>query len=174
MPSFLDPPEAPGPLDENTDLYEYLQSAIFFEGRDSDEEEIEELFFVWRAHEETINGGFGQFFVNGSGDGAEEAASGFRRFGLPELADLLDELFDAIGPRPVPDDQEKRLQWLGARFGPMRRGQSAVRQMGLFLAPYNRRYYDVKAAIDAEHEGEGVHWRICRHIESRRTIFFPS
>ena len=173
MSSFLDPPEAPGPLDENTELYDFLQGAVFFEGGD-DHEEIDELFSVWQACDGIINGGIGQLLVNGSGDGAEKAVSGLRRFGLPELADLLDEVFDALGPRPVPNDPGERLDWLGAKFGPLKGGGGAMRQMAPFLAPYNGRYYDLKAAIDAEHDGEGYLWRICRYIESRRAIFFPS
>jgi hypothetical protein len=176
MTSFFDAPKAPGALDEATDLYAFVQSAIFYEA-DFDDDALklrEELFSVWRADEDIVNGGFAQFFANSSGDGAEEAVLGFRRFGLPEFADLLEEVYAAIGPRPVPADFDDRLPWLEAKFGDLGRGGGlAIRKMAPLLWPYDRRYYDLKAKIDAEHEGSGFLWRLCRAIDARRRLFFP-
>lgn len=61
---------------------------------------------------EVSNGGFDQFFLNSTGDLADEALAGFRHIGADRSAALLEQLFATFpGGRPS-RDQEARASFL--------------------------------------------------------------
>jgi hypothetical protein len=175
MRDFFDKAEAPGPLGESTDLYDYFESAVFFEGRSGQGAEAgEQLFAVWQADMEIMNGGIAQFLLNGSGDVAEDAVAGFQTFGLPEVGEVLEQAFLSLGPDEVPQDAGERRRWIAGAVG----GASDFRALRDTLAErmrsFDSRYYRLKEAIDAERGGRGFLWRICAVVEAHRDDMFPS
>ncbi len=174
MSDFFEPPKTPRLLGDVPNLYDFVHSAVYFEGDSLDDEaadERERLFCLWHAHQDIQNGGIAQFLFNSAGDGAEEAVEGFREFGFAELADVLEQAFDSIGPRPVPDGRDERYEWLGCSAA--EQPGATMRRLATALQPLTQRYNRLMAAIDAEYGGEGFLWRLCERIEARRSVFFP-
>ena len=166
---------APGPLSGNTDLYDYFETAAFFENRPEQAAELgEQLFAVWQADMELMNGGIAQLLLNGSGDLAEEAVTGFKTFGLPEIGALLAEAFEAIHPDAVPQDTEERRRWISEALGGAADFRELMSMLNEHMRGYNSRFYRLRQAIDAEHDGQGYLWRICSAIEKRRELLFSS
>ncbi|HVF38626.1 MAG TPA: DMP19 family protein [Gemmatimonadaceae bacterium] len=63
---------------------------------------------------EVCNGGFDQYFINPTGDLAEEARAGFERIGAKGTVRLLDKVFTAFPGGPPPRDSERRAEMLDA------------------------------------------------------------
>jgi hypothetical protein len=62
---------------------------------------------------EVLNGGFAQYFLNGSGDCAEATRDAARRLGFPLVADRLDDAMARFGA-PYPATQAERgARWPG-------------------------------------------------------------
>jgi hypothetical protein len=71
------------------------------------------LFAAHFCDSEVGNGGFHQFFSNPTGVLAPEAAGAYRRLGLPDLAEIVEEA-RAFWGTPYPRDQadrQGRLLW---------------------------------------------------------------
>ena len=66
------------------------------------------LFAVHHVMTSISGGGFDSGLDHLSGELAEEAIIGLRRFGLVQLANIMDEAWDAYGIRPIPRKSEDR------------------------------------------------------------------
>jgi len=75
--------------------------------------EVGHLLAAHWCQSEVRNGGLHQFFMNGTGVLAPEAAAGFEAIGIPEWAAILVEAMDWFGA-PYPRDKNERWAMLAA------------------------------------------------------------
>ncbi|MEM7755976.1 MAG: DUF4375 domain-containing protein [Planctomycetota bacterium] len=75
---------------------------------------VRTLVCVQWCDSEVCNGGFDQFFFNGTGVLAPEAEAGFRTVGRPDLADLLQDAMAELGGHEYPRDRATRQAVLEA------------------------------------------------------------
>ncbi len=77
--------------------------------------EAEMVFYLTVELEgEVINGGFGQFFDNSSGNFANETEAALRRIGAEKTADIYKKALDALGGE-LPRDRKERWKALEER-----------------------------------------------------------
>jgi hypothetical protein len=81
------------------------------------------IYLVVRFDGEVVNGGFGQFLDNSSGDHATETLEALRRVGAELSAELLEKALTAFPDSVAPASQRQRYELLSA-FG--------ARQPGFF------------------------------------------
>lgn len=67
---------------------------------------------AWQVDGEVHNGGFDQYYLNSSGDGAADAPEAFRLFGHPQAAAII-ERCNAVFPAGPPRDSRQRLAAMG-------------------------------------------------------------
>jgi hypothetical protein len=75
---------------------------------------VKEVGLLFAAHwcqSEVCNGGFHQFFYNGTGVLAPEAVEGFRAIGLADCADIIQQAMNLFGDE-YPRDHSARLEAL--------------------------------------------------------------
>jgi hypothetical protein len=78
-------------------------------------EPVGHLLAVTWCRSEVCNGGFHQFFTNGTGVLAPEAARGFRAINMPAAAETVEEAMALFGT-PYPRDDQQRQRFLSS-FG---------------------------------------------------------
>ena len=174
-------PNWSGPIDKHGDLESFLWdqcNSFEWPWNDPDasaklraelDPERIELLAVMFADAEICNGGFTQYFLNSSGELAEEALHGFRRFGMSEFAELFDAAYNALGQRPMPADRDVREKLLFSKFGVPRDLEELFQLAEPTMGPFDEKYFKLAAWDDAR---DGFLQAICRYIDLNRSVFF--
>lgn len=131
------------------------------------------VFAIWNVTGQIENGGITQVFYNSYGELAEEALQGARRFGLSQLADILEEAYDRFA-RPVPIDREDRWRLLEkmARMQPhdsenMEAVSEIFTKCASVFDDLDDRYFDI-----LNESGESILITLARIVEARKESFF--
>jgi hypothetical protein len=141
-----------------------------------------QLYAMKAAHAGIVNGGFFQFLFNSSGELAEEAVQGFQNFGLPNVHQLLNEVFSCF-ERPISKERLKRINMLFEHFDPKKRAFCDVGEVfalrsespniyemsASFFDPFDDRFYEY---VDTRNHDLGFYAPACRFVSDHREIFF--
>jgi len=98
-----------GPVWEHVDIYNGEET--FLKTFRQCPKEVGHLYATHFCQSEVCNGGFWQFFENGTGMLAPEAIEGFKAIGLPAVALVLKEAINLF-PKPYSRDQTDRTDWM--------------------------------------------------------------
>jgi hypothetical protein len=71
------------------------------------------FYYNQNLEREINNGGFGQYFVNSSGDFAHETINSLRAIGANHTSDILQSAIDQFPEGKVPRDRDKRSDLVG-------------------------------------------------------------
>ena len=116
-------------------------------------------------------------YRNSYGELAEDAVSGFRRFGMAAHADLIEEAFDHF-ERPIPLDRMDRWRMLEARLQPGTPPRSATTLDGVewyseiatkltvLIGDVEDRYFALKSSQP------GILETLARIVDERKDSFF--
>lgn len=131
------------------------------------------VFAIWTVTGQIENGGIAQVFYNGSGELAEDAVHGARRFGLNQLADILEEAYDRFA-RPVPIDREERWRLLEKMAGMQPHDSEDMEAVSKIFTKCSEvfddlddRYFDL-----LQEKNESILVTLARIIEARKGSFF--
>lgn len=179
-------PKWPGPSHEQGDLQNFLfdlsnsvECPWSEEDRANLGPEMVEFCAVMIADGEICNGGFTQFLLNRSGELAEEAMQGFRRFGMNEFAELCDAAYNLLGQRPVPRGQEERQRLLYSKFGAppdpdnMDDLDDFFERAEASMGSIDEQYYNF-CDIEKTFDHRGFVEPICGYIDKNWEIFFSA
>ena len=133
------------------------------------------LWAIWQIDGQIDNGGVVQAISNSDGELCEEAVQGFRRFGLIDHAELLDEAL-SLFERPIPLDREDRHRMLERATGVDADLYDPASASKLFMAgsdltkDVNDRYFTLKKTIYGR--DMNLLQDLSQIIEKRKDSFF--
>ena len=87
-----------------------LLAPIFYEKPDSLSQPERNICYIEDMEREVNNGGFGQFFLNSSGDNTQETISALKEIGSERFLFLLESATQQFPGGKVPRDRDERLE----------------------------------------------------------------